>query len=158
MGIKRLTRKEKIKQGIEKPYRGRRKRLMKERLKQEKAAKVFASLRDFPYSHRKMKKIVEVVRGERLDRAIAILTLLPKKGALPVKKLLLSAYASWEEKRGSTDMDQIVVSRLYVTPGPMLKRIRPAPFGRAHPIRKRRCHVFVELDWLDQDHEKQEIS
>jgi len=157
MQVKKLTRREKIEQGIEKPYKGRRKRQLKERLKQEKANRVFASLRDFPYSHRKMKKVVEVVRGETLDRAIAILSLLPKKGAHPVKKLLLSAYASWQEKRGATDMNQIIVSRLYVTPGPMLKRIRPAPFGRGHRIRKRRCHVFVELDWLHRN-EKETIA
>ena len=149
----KLTLKEKKAQGIPKPYKGRRKRLMAERLKEAKRKKVQVKLRNFPYSPRKMKLVVDLVRGKSVPYAIGVLKWNGRKGAEPLLKLLRSALDVWEQKFGSLPLDEnaLYIKEIYVTEGFRLKRFRPAPFGRAHPIRKRRCHVTLTLGYRGEE-------
>ncbi len=144
----KLTLKEKKAQGIPKPYKGRRKKLLKERLRQKRASEVRVRLSNFPYSPRKMRPLAKLIKGRYVADALAILKWNPRKGAKALVKLILNGIDSWEQKFGAEAIDQgtLYIKEIRVDQGIMLKRIRPAPFGRAHRIRKRRCHVTL---WLD---------
>jgi len=104
-----------------------------------------ASLKNFRMSPRKVRLVADTVRGKSYEEAISILNFLPKqKAAEAIMKLLKSAAANAEE---TTDFspDELMVRKIYVDGGRMLKRFRPAPMGRAMRIRKRMSHITVEL-------------
>jgi len=104
-----------------------------------------ATLKNFRMSARKVRLVADAIRGKSYDEAISILAFLPKqKAADMLTKLLKSAAANAEE---TTDFstDELVVRKVYVDGGRMLKRFRPAPMGRAMRVRKRLSHVTVEL-------------
>ena len=149
----KLTLKEKKAQGIPKPYKGRRKRLRAEKLKEARRNKVQVHLRNFPYSPRKMKLVVDLIRGKDVPYAIGVLKWNGRKGAEALLKLLRSALDVWEQKYGSLPLDEksLYIKEIFVTQGFRLKRFRPAPFGRAHPIRKRRCHVTLTLGYRGEE-------
>ena len=149
----RLTLKEKKAKGIPKPYKGRRKRLKAERLKEARKNKVQVHLRNYPYSPRKMKLVVDLIRGKSVPYAIGVLKWNGRKGAEALLKLLRSALDVWEQKFGALPLDEegLYIKEIYVTEGFRLKRYRPAPFGRAHPIRKRRCHVSLTLGYRGEE-------
>jgi len=94
-----------------------------------------------------MRLVADQVRGESIVKALAILKFSPKEASRRLEKLLLSAIANWQSKNEAADIENanLFVSEIRVDGGSMLKRLRPAPQGRAHRIRKRSNHVTVVL-------------
>jgi large subunit ribosomal protein L22 len=127
---------------------GARKRIRAEKIKEEKRNKAYAILRNNPTSPRKMRLVVDLVRGKQVNKALDILRFTPKESANKVEKLILSAVANWQAKNEGVRIEDanLFVKEIFVDEGRMLKRIRTAPQGRAHRIRKRSNHVTVVLD------------
>ena len=127
---------------------GARKRIKADVMKEARKKIAFAKLNNCPTSPRKMRLIADLIRGMDADKALAELKLNPKEASGRMEKLLLSALANWEAKNEGKRMDQenLYVSEVKVDSGRMLKRIQPAPQGRAHRIRKRSNHVTLILD------------
>lgn len=111
----------------------------------------FAKLNDVPTSPRKMRLVVDNIRGMEVTRALGILRFSSRKvAALRVEKLLRSAIANWEQTNGrKTEEGELYVSRIFVDAGATLKRLRPAPQGRGYRIRKRSNHVTLFVDTLN---------
>ena len=107
-----------------------------------------AKLNNVPTSPRKMRLIADLIRGKEVDLALNILKFDSKIGSKRMEKLLLSALANWEAKNEGERMDDknLYVSEVKVDSGRMLKRVQPAPQGRAHRIRKRSNHVTLVVD------------
>ena len=126
---------------------GNRKRQSAEAIKEVKKSLAFAKLNNCPTSPRKMRLVADLVRGEEVNKALAILKFNPKEASLRVEKLLLSALANWQAKNEEGDIEKaaLFVKEIRVDGGSMLKRLRPAPQGRAHRIRKRSNHVTLVL-------------
>jgi|TARA_B110000444_G_scaffold254236_1_gene286386 large subunit ribosomal protein L22 len=126
---------------------GNRKRLAAEAIKQAKKSLAFAKLNNCPTSPRKMRLVADLVRGEEVNKALAILKFNPKEASRRLEKLLLSALANWQAKNEEGDIEKaaLFVKEIRVDSGSMLKRLRPAPQGRAHRIRKRSNHVTLVL-------------
>lgn len=126
---------------------GNRKRQSAQALKEAKKTLAFAKLNNCPTSPRKMRLVANQVRGESIDKALAILKFSPKEASRSLEKLVLSAIANWQSKNESEDIEKaaLYISEIRVDGGSMLKRLRPAPQGRAHRIRKRSNHVTVVL-------------
>lgn len=126
---------------------GVRKKQMAERIKAEKQKVAFAKLNNCPTSPRKMRLVADLIRGEKVERALAILRFNSKEASRKLEKLLLSALANWQAKNEDANLEEadLVVSEIRVDGGTMLKRLRPAPQGRAHRIRKRSNHVTLVL-------------
>ena len=126
---------------------GNRKRQSAQALKEAKKNLAFAKLNNCPTSPRKMRLVADQVRGESIDKALAILKFCPKEASRSLEKLVLSAIANWQSKNESEDIEKaaLFISEIRVDGGSMLKRLRPAPQGRAHRIRKRSNHVTVIL-------------
>ena len=113
----------------------------------------FAKLNNCPTSPRKMRLIADLIRGMGVERALSELKLNPKEASNRMEKLLLSALANWESKNEGRKMDEsnLYVSEVKVDSGRMLKRIQPAPQGRAHRIRKRSNHVTIVVDSREKE-------
>lgn len=107
-----------------------------------------ARLRNVPTSPRKMRLVADLVRGKRVGLAISILKFTPNHGALKLEKLLLSAVANWQAKNPDLRLEDadLYVKTIMVDEGRSLKRLRPAPQGRGHRIRKRSNHVTLVVD------------
>jgi len=132
---------------------GARKRLAANKLKEIKKNTCIAILNDSPSSPRKMRLVVDLIRGKEVNRALDVLKFTPKDAARDVEKLLLSAISNWQQKNPGSRVDDnsLVVKTAYVDGGRMLKRIQPAPQGRAHRIRKRSNHVTLILDKVKEE-------
>lgn len=126
---------------------GVRKKQMAERLKEEKSQLAYAKLNNCPTSPRKMRLVADLVRGEDVEKALAILRFNTKEASRRLEKLLLSAIANWQAKNEDADIENadLFIQEIRVDGGRMLKRLRPAPQGRAHRIRKRSNHVTLVL-------------
>lgn len=126
---------------------GNRKRLAAEAIKEAKKSLAFAKLNNCPTSPRKMRLVADLVRGEEVNKALAILKFNPKEASRRLEKLLLSALTNWQAKNEEGDIEKaaLFVKEIRVYGGSMLKRLRPAPQGRAHRIRKRSNHVTLVL-------------
>lgn len=113
---------------------------------------VVAKLSDVPSSPRKMRLVADLIRGERVNRALNILKAEPKAGAANLEKLLLSAISNWGIKNQDQKLEEadLFVKDIWVDGGRILKRLRPAPQGRAHRVRKRSNHVTLVIDSLKQ--------
>ncbi|WP_194972923.1 50S ribosomal protein L22 [Aquiflexum lacus] len=107
-----------------------------------------ARLNNVPTSPRKMRLVADLVRGKRVGQALSILKFTPNHGAIKLEKLLLSAVANWQAKNPDEKLEDadLFVKTIFVDGGRMLKRLRPAPQGRAHRIRKRSNHVTLVVD------------
>lgn len=127
---------------------GVRKRQMAERLKEEKKQLAIAKLNNCPTSPRKMRLVADLVRGKQVEMALAILKFNQKEASRKMEKLLLSAIANWEAKNEEANIEEadLYIKEIRVDGGTMLKRLRPAPQGRAHRIRKRSNHVTMILE------------
>ncbi|KAB7531592.1 50S ribosomal protein L22 [Flagellimonas olearia] len=127
---------------------GVRKRQMAERLKEEKKQLAIAKLNNCPTSPRKMRLVADLVRGKQIEMALAILRFNSKEASRKMEKLLLSAIANWEAKNEDASIEDadLYIKEIRVDGGTMLKRLRPAPQGRAHRIRKRSNHVTMILE------------
>ena len=106
-----------------------------------------AKLRNCPTSPRKMRLVVDQIRGLDVNKALVLLKHSPKEASIRLEKLLLSALANWEMKYTDSNISDmnIVIKEAFVDSGRMLKRMQPAPQGRAHRIRKRSNHVTLIL-------------
>ena len=126
---------------------GNRKRQTAQAIKEAKKSLAFAKLNNCPTSPRKMRLVADLVRGEEVNKALAILKFNSKEASRRIEKLLLSALANWESKNEDADVEQanLFVKEIRVDSAGMLKRLRPAPQGRAHRIRKRSNHVTLIL-------------
>ena len=126
---------------------GVRKRERAEQIKEAKKSLAFAKLNNCPTSPRKMRLVADLVRGKKVEEALAILKFTQKEAAGRVEKLLLSAIANWQAKNEDADIESagLFIKEIRVDEAGMLKRLRPAPQGRAHRIRKRSNHVTIVL-------------
>jgi|SRR5687767_13320626 len=115
-----------------------------------KTGPVTARLVNVPTSPRKMRLVADLIRGVRVNQALSILKYEPKVGAAKLEKLLLSAISNWEAKNKEEKLEEadLFVKDIFVDGGRILKRLRPAPQGRAHRIRKRSNHVTLTVDSL----------
>ncbi len=106
-----------------------------------------AKLKNAPTSPRKMRLVADLIRGKRVNIALNILKLEPNQGAARLEKLLLSAISNWQQRHEDQKLEEadLIVSEIFVDSGRMLKRLRPAPQGRAHRIRKRSNHVTMVI-------------
>jgi len=127
---------------------GARKRITAENRKAENKSKYFATLRNVPTSPRKMRLVTDLIRGMDVNKALDILKHTPKEAAPRVEKLLLSAIANWQSKNAGKRIEDanLIVKEVFVDGGKMLKRVLPAPQGRAYVIRKRSNHVTMVID------------
>ena len=127
---------------------GARKYQMAEKMKAAKKQVAIASLRDCPTSPRKMRIVADTVRGVEVNKALALLRYSKKEASIKLEKLLKSAIANWEAKNPTERLEdtKLCVKEIKVDGGRMLKRIQPAPQGRAHRIRKRSNHVTIIVD------------
>lgn len=126
---------------------GSRKKEMADALKESKKQLAFAKLNNCPTSPRKMRLVADLVRGKQVDQALNILRFSQKEASNRLEKLLLSAIANWQAKNEDADIEgaELFIKEIKVDGGSMLKRIRTAPQGRAHRIRKRSNHVTLVL-------------
>jgi large subunit ribosomal protein L22 len=127
---------------------GARKRNMANQLKEEKQKTALASLKNCPTSPRKMRLVVDLIRGVEVNKALDILKFSQKESSRRVEKLLMSAIANWQAKNDGVRLEDshLVVKQAFVDSGRMLKRLRPAPQGRGYRIRKRSNHVTLILE------------
>ena len=127
---------------------GARKRESAEKRKEAKKQQYFAVLRNCPTSPRKMRLVADMIRGMEVNKALDVLKFSSKEASQRVEKLLMSAIANWQAKNEGVRIEEnpLVVSRIMVDSGRILKRLRPAPQGRAHRIRKRSNHVTIFVD------------
>ena len=124
---------------------GSRKKQMADAIKEAKKHVAFAKLNNCPTSPRKMRLVADLVRGEKVENALNILKFNSKEASGRLEKLLLSAIANWQSKNEEANIEEaeLIVKEIKVDSGSMLKRLRPAPQGRAHRIRKRSNHVTI---------------
>ena len=130
---------------------GVRKRKSAEELKDARKHIAFAKLNNCPTSPRKMRLMADLIRGEAVDNALSILRFSAKESSVRLEKLVLSAVANWQAKNEDGDLEKagLFVKEIRVDSARMLKRLRPAPQGRAHRIRKRSNHVTLVLGAKD---------
>src|SRR5665811_758276 len=127
---------------------GARKRLAAEKRKEGKKQQYFAVLKNCPTSPRKMRLVADMIRGMEVNKALDNLKFSSKEASQRVEKLLLSAIANWQAKNEGVRLEEseLYVKLIMVDSGRILKRLRPAPQGRAHRIRKRSNHVTLYVD------------
>jgi large subunit ribosomal protein L22 len=104
-----------------------------------------ATLKYLKMSPQKVRLVADLVRGKKVEEAIQILRFTKKTSAKDLEKLLRSAIANAENKEANVDVDDLVVSKIYVNEGPREKRVQPAPMGRAYRIQKRQAHITVHV-------------
>ena len=126
---------------------GLRKRQSAEKIKEAKKQVAFAKLNNCPTSPRKMRIVADSVRGKKVEMALTILKFSQKEASNRLEKLLMSAITNWQSKNEDADVEQanLFIKEIRVDSAGMLKRLRPAPQGRAHRIRKRSNHVTLIL-------------
>ena len=123
---------------------GARKKIAAEKRKEALKTQYFAKLQNVPSSPRKMRYVVDMIRGMEVNRALGTLKFSSKAASADVEKLLRSATANWEQKNDRKAEDgELFVTKIYVDCGATLKRMRPAPQGRGYRIRKRSNHVTL---------------
>jgi large subunit ribosomal protein L22 len=105
-----------------------------------------AKLRNYPTSPRKMRLLVDEIRGMGVEKALAFLEFHPQHSAVPLRKLVLSAINNWKQKNEGGDETGLVVKTVFVDGARTIKRMRPAPQGRGYRVRKRSNHVTVIVD------------
>ncbi len=126
---------------------GARKRLKAEQIKEAKKSRYFARLNNCPTSPRKMRIVADMIRGMEVEKAMYVLKHSPQDAAARLYKLVQSAVANWQVKNDGSRFEDanLYIKMIAVDSGRQLKRIRTAPQGRAHRIRKRSNHVTVEI-------------
>ena len=126
---------------------GARKHIKAEARKEALKGQYFAKLNGCPSSPRKMRYVVDMVRGMEVNRALGVLRFSKKAAAENVEKLLRSAIANWEAKNDRKAEDgELYISKIFVDEGVTMQRMRPAPQGRGYRIRKRSNHVTLFVD------------
>jgi large subunit ribosomal protein L22 len=107
-----------------------------------------AKLKNVPTSPRKMRMVADLIRGQKVNKALSLLKYEPKEGAARLEKLLLSAISNWQNTNEDVRLEEaeLYIKSITVDGGKILKRFQPAPQGRAHRIRKRSNHVTLVID------------
>jgi large subunit ribosomal protein L22 len=118
---------------------------------------VTAKLNYYRMSPKKLRLIADLIRGKRVERAGAVLSLLNKKGAEPMLKLLNSAVANAKHNH-NLPSENLFVKSVMVNGGPMLKRFMPKAHGRATPVRERTSHVNLVLETLAVKEKKEKAE
>ncbi len=139
---------------------GARKRNRANQLKEERQHKYYAVLRNCPTSPRKMRLVTDMIKGVEVNKALDMLKFSSKEASRSVEKLLLSAIANWQTKNEGAKIEEsnLVVKEAYVDQSRTLKRIQPAPQGRAHRIKKRSNHVTVVVGSLNAVEEQEVLQ
>lgn len=139
---------------------GSRKQRTAEQKKEARKSQYVARLNNVPTSPRKMRLVADLVRGMDADKAMYVLQHSPKEASKRLYKLLLSAIANWKEKNEGARLEEnlLYIKEITVDSGRMLKRIQPAPQGRAHRVRKRSNHVILVLGNRSQVEEEVEVN
>jgi large subunit ribosomal protein L22 len=141
----KMTRKEKIAAGIPKPPKRKSAYALEKKRAKEDICKV--SLHNYRSSARKARLVTDQIRGMEVFQALSVLKFSPKASAPAIDRLLRSAIASYEEKFDDrVDVGTHYIKESYADSARMLKRLQPAPQGRAHLIRKRYCHITLVID------------
>lgn len=131
---------------------GARKRISAEEMKEARKSVYFAKLRNVPTSPRKMRLVVDMIRGMEVFKALGVLKFSNKEAAARIEKLLRSAISNWEQKNErKAEGGELYVSAVSVDGATTLKRMRPAPQGRGYRIRKRSNHVTLFVDTLSKE-------
>lgn len=131
---------------------GKRKKLAADARKEARKAVSFAKLKNVPSSPRKMRYVVDLVRGMEVNRALGTLKFCVKAASEDVEKVLRSAIANWEQKNGrEAENGELYITKIFVDEGAILKRMRPAPQGRGYRIRKRSNHITLFVDTKNKD-------
>ena len=131
---------------------GKRKKISAEKRKEALKTLYFAKVTNIPSSPRKMRYVVDMIRGMEVNRALGVLRFSKKAAAANVEKLLLSAINNWEQKNDRKAEDgELYISKVFVDEGVTMKRMRPAPQGRGYRIRKRSNHVTLFVDAKPND-------
>ena len=126
---------------------GARKHIKAEARKEALKSQYFAKLKDCPSSPRKMRYVVDMVRGMEVNRALGVLRFSKKAAPQNLEKLLRSPIYNWETKNDRKAEDgELYISKVFVDEGVTMKRMRPAPQGRGYRIRKRSNHVTLFVD------------
>ncbi|MBK8339669.1 MAG: 50S ribosomal protein L22 [Flavobacteriales bacterium] len=127
---------------------GARKKLAADARKEAKKTVALAQLRNVPTSPRRMRQVADLIRGQKVDRALAILRFSTRHSSRDLEKLLLSAIANWQSKNDGQRPDEagLVVKTVMVDEARGLKRMLPAPQGRAYRMKKRSNHVSLIVD------------
>ncbi len=138
---------------------GARKRNRANQNKEAKQGQYYAVLRNCPTSPRKMRLVADMIKGVEVNKALDMLKFSSKEASRRVEKLLLSAIANWQAKNEGTRLEDVnlYVKTAYVDQSRSLKRIQPAPQGRAHRIKKRSNHVTVVIDTKNQVEKKEVV-
>jgi len=105
-----------------------------------------AKLRNHPTSPRKMRLLADHIRGMKVEQAVAILDHHPQHSATPLRKLVMSAVSNWKQRNEGGNVEALVVKTIFVDGARSIKRMLPAPQGRAYRMRKRSNHVTVIVD------------
>jgi large subunit ribosomal protein L22 len=149
--ITKMTRKEKIAAGI--PKVPTRKSAAANARKEAKRSVVQAKLMRSTIAPRKMRLVVDQIRNQDLQTALAILKISTRAASVPLHKLVLSAISNWQQRfpDANSDLEDLYIKEIQVGEAGMLKRFQPAPQGRAHRIRKRLSHVTLTLGSLSED-------
>ncbi len=133
-----------------------RKRISAEKRKEARKEVSLAVLRNVPTSPRKMRLVADMVRGMEVFKALGILKFSNKEASARVEKLLLSAISNWEQKNDrKAETGELYIKIISVDEGTTLKRLRPAPQGRGHRIRKRSNHVTIVVDTINKEEKEQ---
>jgi large subunit ribosomal protein L22 len=133
---------------------GERKRNSAEQRKEQRKTIYMARLNNCPTSPRKMRLVADQIRGISVETALHILKTSPKEASGRLHKLLLSAISNWQSKNEGKRIEDanLFVKSINVDSGRMLKRVQPAPQGRAHRVRKRSNHVTLMVDsWMEPE-------
>ena len=131
---------------------GKRKKLAADARKAALKTQYFAKLKDVPSSPRKMRYVVDLVRGMEVNRALGTLKFCVKAASEDVEKVLRSAIANWEQKNErKAEEGELYITKIFVDEGATLKRMRPAPQGRGYRIRKRSNHITLFVDSKNKD-------
>lgn len=127
---------------------GARKRKSAETRKEELKTISYAKLINCPTSPQKMRLVADMIRGKKVENAMNLLRFSTKEASGRLEKLLMSAISNWQAKNEGMRIEdqQLFIKEIYVDGGRQLKRLRPAPQGRGHRIRKRSNHVTLILD------------
>jgi len=107
---------------------------------------VTSKLRYLQASPQKVRLVADQIRGKEVQDAVNLLQLSPKSAARHLQKCLKSAIANAEQREEGVDVDRLYVKEIFVDGGPVLKRLRAAPMGRAHRVLKRQSHITIKLD------------
>ena len=132
---------------------GQRKKLAADARKEAMKTVAIAHLRNVPTSPRRMRQVADLIRGVEVEKALGILRFSTRHSSRDMEKLLISAISNWEAKNEGqrADASNLVVKSVQVNEARGLKRMLPAPQGRAYRMKKRSNHVSLIVDTVNQE-------